>query len=372
MMSLSRNNTPQPQQPRSSRHGIPLFRAIVFLGCMFLILSIMVTTTTATGDNDNTTSEVSSSFGNVMRSARLLLSFAFGFGKNPQPAHQGLQVLGGGFMRTGTKSTEAALGQLGHRVYDTEGMMKHGHVKEWMEAARAYSQHGDLGPMDAMATKVEELGYTATLDFPMNLFALPLAKVRPNAKVLTTIRDNPLKWYASFLAISWVTAPIHCLPWSVLIGDLSYATDLVEILYGIPVSHEPEKTQPLPWYEYVTAIPSVDSKEAKARWLGIYDTVYNRQKEEIEPERLLVFNVKQGWKPVLDFLEIDDEALAKEEFPKHNDRKSMETVGTVMNFVGATFPIWIILMMFVPYKIIAWMCFRKAGSSGGDTKVKTS
>ena len=93
---------------------------------------------------------------------------------------RGLQVIGGGFARTGTKSTEAALLRLGHKIYDTRSILECQHADRWVQAAREL-RDGKYDELRALLEEVEERGYTATLDFPVNLFAKALAELRSAA-----------------------------------------------------------------------------------------------------------------------------------------------------------------------------------------------
>ena len=113
--------------------------------------------------------------------ARLVSGF-LGLDKQREAAAppRGLQVIGGGFARTGTKSTEAALLRLGHKIYDTRSILECQHADRWVQAAREL-RDGKYDELRALLEEVEERGYTATLDFPVNLFAKALAELRSAA-----------------------------------------------------------------------------------------------------------------------------------------------------------------------------------------------
>lgn len=104
--------------------------------------------------------------------------------------HVGLTVIGGGFPRTGTKSIDAALSALGYRVYDTRSIIQHGHQHRWVEATEDWMVRDDYTALVALVADLETDGYTATLDMPLHLLAEPLAKMRPHAKVLLSVRDS--------------------------------------------------------------------------------------------------------------------------------------------------------------------------------------
>ena len=114
--------------------------------------------------------------------AAKLVSGFLGLDKQREAAAppRGLQVIGGGFARTGTKSTEAALLKLGHKIYDTRSILECNHADRWVTAARELREGKD-DELKTLLDEMEQRGYTATLDFPVNLFAKALAELRSAA-----------------------------------------------------------------------------------------------------------------------------------------------------------------------------------------------
>ena len=114
--------------------------------------------------------------------AAKLVSGFLGLDKQREAAAppRGLQVIGGGFARTGTKSTEAALLRLDHKIYDTRSILECQHADRWVKAAQEL-RDGKDDEVRALLAEMEERGYTATLDFPVNLFAKALAELRSAA-----------------------------------------------------------------------------------------------------------------------------------------------------------------------------------------------
>ena len=100
--------------------------------------------------------------------------------REAQAPPRGLQVIGGGFARTGTKSTEAALLRLGHKIYDTRSILECNHADRWVKAAQEL-RGGKYDEVRDLLEEMEQRGYTATLDFPANLFAKALAELRSAA-----------------------------------------------------------------------------------------------------------------------------------------------------------------------------------------------
>ena len=114
--------------------------------------------------------------------AAKLVSGFLGLDKQREAAAppRGLQVIGGGFARTGTKSTEAALLKLGHKIYDTRSILECQHADRWVKAAQEL-RDGQDDELKTLLDEMEQRGYTTTLDFPVNLFAKALAELRSAA-----------------------------------------------------------------------------------------------------------------------------------------------------------------------------------------------
>lgn len=200
-----------------------------------------------------------------------------------------LRVIGAGFGRTGTYSLKTALQQLGAGpTYHMMEVLSHPeHVPLW-EAA------GDGKPVDW--EKLFE-GYTSALDWPASAFYRELMDVYPDAKVILTVRD-PDRWYES-----------------------GRNTIFPRDTPGLESDVSPE----------------MQAHKAMARkllWDGIFDgritdpayamDVFTRHnqtvQERVPPERLLVYNVKEGWEPLCTFLGVPMPAGL--EFPHLNDTVS--------------------------------------------------
>ena len=308
---------------------------------------------------------------NLYRAGRLAFSFVFHLNKKEQNnAFHGLQVIGAGFARTGTKSTELALTELGYKVYDIGSMIKHNHVGGWVEAARKY-QEGDTGPLEEMTRLIEAHGYTCTLDHPMNLFAVGLAEIRPSARVVMTVRDSPEKWFESFRAINRIASPIHCRPWSWVLGDMGFPITITSILLGVEVPSVVKKIRPLPWYERVVHNPSIDTDEGRRRWIEAYTVFRERVESTLDASRLLVFNVKQGWGPLLGHLQIDDPRLGSSDFPNFNDRESLAVVRRIVDVIAIGLPLWpLLLFLSLRWLFGLWTFFLRKFFPKVDSKTQ--
>ena len=199
-----------------------------------------------------------------------------------------MKVIGAGFGRTGTLSLKAALEELGFGpCYHMVEVMRHtAHAKVWAE-------RGEGRPVD---WKALFNGYQATVDWPACTYYQELMKVFPDAKVLLSVRD-PEKWYESvrntifqarqFMQKSWARflmpgAKIRSRMMDSIIWDGTFSGRLEDRQYAIEV--------------------------------------FNRHIEEVKryvpPERLLVFDVKEGWEPLCRFLGVP---VPNKPFPRLND-----------------------------------------------------
>ncbi|MGW7516089.1 sulfotransferase family protein [Streptomyces sp. NPDC054796] len=214
-----------------------------------------------------------------------------------------LRIIGAGLPRTGTKSTQTALELLGlgpcHHM--SEVLTHPEQVDRWLSA-------GSDGPVDW--DHVLE-GYVSAVDWPSGLFWRELAQAYPEAKVILTVRD-PHRWYTSFRTLA------------------ERSDSMREAVEQAPAEMRPllEGMQRLR--------PLLDSKGKEIfgpDWQMGQDmsdedaivAAYHRHiaavREEIDPERLLVFDVREGWGPLCAFLGV--EPPAGEEFPRLNDTASM-------------------------------------------------
>jgi hypothetical protein len=174
----------------------------------------------------------------------------------------GLKVIGAGFGRTGTLSLKLALEQLGlGPCYHMVEVLKNPAAPAWWEAA------ADGGPVDW--DRVFE-GYRATVDWPSVTFYRELADAYPEAKVILTERD-PEAWFAS------TQATIFRMPFD---GDDPFARMARKVIGDL---------FPKGLHDKDTVIEVYKRHNATVR-------------ETIAPERLLAYDVAQGWAPLCAFL----------------------------------------------------------------------
>lgn len=197
-----------------------------------------------------------------------------------------LMVIGSGFGRTGTKSLKAALEQLGfgpcHHMHE---VVEHPEqVAHWQ--AIAVGERVDWAEVFA--------GYRSQVDWPGAHVWRELAAAFPEAKVVHSVRPEEM-WWKSFsptiakLADSYRDLPLppHCHAmfdaWCALAGEGTFGGQM--------------------------------------RDKDVALAAFRRRTEEVRaalpPERLLVFDVAEGWSPLCRFLNVPEPATP---FPHHNLR----------------------------------------------------
>jgi hypothetical protein len=214
-----------------------------------------------------------------------------------------VKVIGAGLPRTGTTSMKAALERLGFGpCYHMFEILTHpDHVDRWL-------------PVDSGAPvdwdRVLE-GYQSSQDWPAGYFWRELAEAYPEAKVVLTVRD-PRRWYASFRTL------ISQGPGGAMAEEMPEAVRPVFAAMG--------RLRPM--------LDRIGQDTFGAGWQGgqgVADedeiiAAYHRHiaavQEGLPAERLLVFDVRQGWEPLCDFLAV--EPPAGESFPHLNDSAALQ------------------------------------------------
>lgn len=206
-----------------------------------------------------------------------------------------MRVIGAGFGRTGTLSLKTALERLGFGpcYHMTEVFKNPGQIHDWL----AIAQGRPVG-WDALMG-----GYRSCVDWPAAAYWRELAEHYPEAKVLLTVRD-PQRWLASMNATilkqrgrGGTLMGKTMLRLSSLLGtDFAAFTKMS----GLTVDRR------------VFGGRMSDPEHA----LKTFQAHIEEVTAAIPPERLLVFEVRQGWEPLCEFLEVP---VPDEPFPRVND-----------------------------------------------------
>lgn len=211
-----------------------------------------------------------------------------------------LEVLSLGYSRTGTLSMHNALTTLGYPTYHFSSM--YDNVKDcdaWMDLLNAkFEGKGTLSKaqFDGIIGHV-----SATTDMPCISFAAELIAYYPDAKVVLVER-NIDSWYASWSA--FLDEAMNPFLWAIarldpgVLGRIAkVGGQCTDLLNGSPTS----------------------LAAGKARSKEEYKKHYAFIRAITPKDRLLELDLKQGWKPLCDFL---NKPVPDQPFPHVNDSAS--------------------------------------------------
>lgn len=205
-----------------------------------------------------------------------------------------LKVIGAGLSRTGTLSLKLALEQLGFGP--CFHMMEF--IKPEYEPRRPLWERA----MDGEEPDWEAIfdGFSSAVDMPAHLYYRKLSLAYPKASIILTVRD-PESWYRSSLATVWANEPsgqANAPQGGERAAKLRAAT-IREI--GFDLLEEP-RNGPL-----TTAL---------------FNRYGEQVKHDIPVERLLVFDVAEGWGPLCAFLRVP---VPQTPFPRENSAAEFQS-----------------------------------------------
>ncbi|KAI6870200.1 hypothetical protein KC343_g3400 [Hortaea werneckii] len=260
-----------------------------------------------------------------------------------------LEVISLGLSRTGTTSLQFALEKLGFApchggiVIFRNPASREGFEEVFSNVISGKWKTGDA----ALSRRLRELmqGYRSTTDMPLPYLPQETYAAFPNAKyILTTRPGGKDEWFRSVQPISkWH----HAMSWYRYlyrfciypVGFLRRFDDMLGVLHRKWVAdHEGE--------------------------LGpeIYDR-HNKMVEALIPEQqLLIFDVRQGWEPLCEFLNVP---VPAEPFPNTNDAAAMRAVYTGMMsfglFVGTCYGVLALVAAYIAYNpYVVWLVLQQS------------
>lgn len=179
-----------------------------------------------------------------------------------------LEVFSAGFGRTGTMSLKLALEEIGFGpCHHMDEVIENGATQIPLWNA-AHAGRPDFAAIYA--------GYRAAVDWPTAAFWRELADAYPKAKVILSTRSVE-SWCASF------------------------SQTILTILSAPETWPEPAR----PWLEMVTDVVtkrSLGDKTGPDELIATFNAHEAAVRAAIAKERLLVFDVRQGWEPLCRFL----------------------------------------------------------------------
>ncbi|WP_262379652.1 sulfotransferase family protein [Nonomuraea sp. PA05] len=225
-----------------------------------------------------------------------------------------LTVIGAGFPRTGTSSMKAALERLGFGpcFHMFNILTEPARVDDWLPLA------------EAEEVDWEKLfdGFRSTQDWPASFFWRELAQAYPEAKVVLTVRD-PRAWYASMQTL------IDNGPRTIMAqGAERDLPPAAKAVFGGMQRLQPVLNR-MTAATFGPGRTMADGPVDEASAVAAFERHTAAVKASLPADRLLVFDVREGWEPLCRFLGAD---VPDEPFPHLNDGKSMrEFLGRLMS-----------------------------------------
>ena len=233
------------------------------------------------------------------------------------------KVICAGHGRTGTKSLRAALNILGFPCYDGTEAGAYKEESIWDDLMRQKLKTKFVQSPKAPLIDYNEWdkifinrGFVSCTDGPMNFFWEELAEFYPKSKILLTVRD-PQKWYDSMETVHplcmtfrrrWLMRLLFPYP---------------QFIMNIWNFHVPMRS-----------ITDIDNDNGMRRFKEEKDIVldqFGKWNQDVidycmkHGRQLLVYQLKSGWEPLCEFLEVD---VPMVDFPRTNSRQDM------LNMIG--------------------------------------
>lgn len=212
-----------------------------------------------------------------------------------------MKIIGAGFGRSGTMSLQQAIEVLGF------GPCYHMKIALW----RFWHLYFFLNAWHGKKVNWKKFfrRYNSVVDWPTCAFYKELTEVYPDAKILLNVRD-PEKWYDSMFETIWAIQPAFPFWFPSVVRRIHD-----EIIWnGNFRGNFPNREKTIATYkEYIEDV-----------------------KKTVPADRLLVYDVSQGWEPLCAFLGVP--VPEGHPFPRKNDRKSFQRVIALLKVLNWLVP----------------------------------
>jgi Sulfotransferase domain len=250
-------------------------------------------------------------------------------------------------------SLTLALEELGYPTLHTQHLYEHEKVfGMWIDEVFQPSidgGHASLRKPDLQS--VADHGFQATCDLPMALYYEQIMEEFPDCRFILTTRSNSEEWFRSWDTLTKsITQPAR-------FGNIVPAVRPIMIylrwLFAIVNKDDSYLSLPYPLPEQV-----------KGASIASYEEHNRKVRATIPADRLLEYNVKDGWDPLCKFMEIEN--CPHTPFPKTNSARSVR-VQAISSFVVPFSLIffllsWLFVKLFrrftgtTPVQYFGWRC----------------
>jgi hypothetical protein len=174
--------------------------------------------------------------------------------------------------------------------------------------------------------------FQATADLPMALYFEQVMEEFPDCKFILTERENSEVWFRSWDVLTKsITTPTQT--GGMFFSKVRQYSHYLRWLYSVVNQDETflSSSYPFPDQNKEMAIMSYEDHNAKVR-------------ATIPSDRLLEYNVKQGWEPLCNFLQI--ESCPDTPFPKTNSARSVQVQSISAQLVPLVVSLFVVFTLF--------------------------
>ncbi len=231
-----------------------------------------------------------------------------------------MKVIGAGFGRTGTASLKVALEELGFGpcYHMSEVYANPDHIELWEAAMR-----GEYMDWDRLFHD-----YQATVDWPGAAFYEELLERYPAAKVILTVRA-PQRWYESTRSTIYNIQNVASSP------IFSLAAMFVPRLRDL--RRAALMAADLVWNQTFEG-----RFEDREHAIEVFERWNATVEKRVSAERLLVYEVKEGWGPLCEFLGVE---APDESFPRLNAAAEMRRMILGIRVLSVAAPTALVLLL---------------------------
>jgi hypothetical protein len=219
-----------------------------------------------------------------------------------------IKIIGAGFPRTGTNTLRESLEKLGYvKTYHMKNLLLH------PENLQYWTRLSETG-----TTEWDELynGYQATVDFPAYPWYKEHMKQYPDAKVILSVRPFE-KWHDSVYSTIW---------------QAQNPSELERMEMQKKLAANPRLGSVMKCVQFAKEIIMEKHFQGKFLDKAFAEEVFNKHIEDVKAyvpaDKLLVFDVSEGWEPLCKFLDVPEPTEPLPHTNKKEDFKAM--LGEIM------------------------------------------
>ncbi len=197
-----------------------------------------------------------------------------------------IEIIGAGLPRTGTNTLKEALEILGYKkTYHMKELLVHPENLHYWQMLK-----------ETGTTNWDELykGYRATVDFPAYPWYKEHMKQYPDAKVILTVRPFE-KWHTSVFSTIWQAGPQNLPQKLAMLSKLLFNPRLRSVIKCVKLAKE-----------MIFKVHFQGRFEDKGEAEKIFNKHIEDVKAHVPADKLLVFDVSEGWGPLCKFLNVTE------------------------------------------------------------------